>query len=44
MQHGDEDGYPQQKVKVKLAAYPFAEYGMLDGVVSSSSTRPNGIC
>lgn len=26
--------YPQQKVKVKLAAYPFAEYGMLDGEVS----------
>lgn len=26
--------YPQQKVKVKLAAYPFAEYGMLDGVVT----------
>jgi hemolysin D len=25
--------YPQQRVKVKLAAYPFAEYGMLDGVV-----------
>jgi hemolysin D len=25
--------YPQQKVKVKLASYPFAEYGMLDGVV-----------
>jgi len=26
--------YPQQKVKVKLASYPFAEYGMLDGEVS----------
>ena len=26
--------YPQQKVKVKLAAYPFAEYGMLDGEVT----------
>ena len=26
--------YPQQKVKVKLASYPFAEYGMLDGVVT----------
>lgn len=26
--------YPQQKVKVKLAAYPFAEYGMLEGVVT----------
>jgi hemolysin D len=26
--------YPQQKVKVKLASYPFAEYGMLDGEVT----------
>ncbi|MGA7749822.1 MAG: HlyD family efflux transporter periplasmic adaptor subunit, partial [Gallionella sp.] len=26
--------YSQQKVKVKLAAYPFAEYGMLEGVVT----------
>jgi len=26
--------YPQQKVKVKLSSYPFAEYGMLDGVVT----------
>jgi hemolysin D len=26
--------YPHQKVKVKLAAYPFAEYGMLDGEVT----------
>ena len=25
--------YPQQKVKVKLSAYPFEKYGMLDGVV-----------
>jgi hemolysin D len=25
--------YPKQKVKVKLAAYPFEEYGMLDGEV-----------
>lgn len=25
--------YPQQKVKVKLAPYPFEEYGMLDGEV-----------
>ena len=26
--------YPQQKVKVKLAPYPFEEYGMLDGEVT----------
>ena len=26
--------YPHQKVKVKLASYPFAEYGMLDGEVT----------
>lgn len=26
--------YPHQKVKVKLAAYPFAEYGMLEGEVT----------
>ena len=25
--------YPQQKVKVKIAAYPFQKYGMLDGEV-----------
>ena len=25
--------YPQQMVKVKLSAYPFEKYGMLDGVV-----------
>lgn len=25
--------YPQQKVKVKLAPYPFAKYGMLDGEI-----------
>jgi hemolysin D len=25
--------FPQQKVKVKLAPYPFQKYGMLDGVV-----------
>jgi HlyD family secretion protein len=25
--------YPKQKVKLKLAAYPFEEYGMLDGEV-----------
>ena len=25
--------YPKQRVKVKLAAYPFEEYGMLDGEV-----------
>ncbi|MCR4303997.1 MAG: HlyD family type I secretion periplasmic adaptor subunit [Gallionella sp.] len=38
--------YPHQKVKVKLAAYPFAEYGMLDGEVtriqadSDNDTQP----
>lgn len=26
--------YPHQKVKVKLAAYPFTEYGMLEGAVT----------
>lgn len=26
--------YPQQKVKIKVAPYPFEEYGMLDGVVT----------
>lgn len=26
--------YPDQQVKVKLASYPFAEYGMLDGTVT----------
>lgn len=26
--------YPHQRVKVKLAAYPFEEYGMLDGEVT----------
>ena len=26
--------FPQQKVKVKLAAYPFEQYGMLEGQVS----------
>jgi HlyD family secretion protein len=26
--------FPQQKVKVKLAAYPFEQYGMLEGTVS----------
>jgi HlyD family secretion protein len=26
--------YPQQKVKVKLAAYPFAKYGMMEGEIS----------
>lgn len=25
--------YPQQQVKIKLSAYPFEKYGMLDGVV-----------
>jgi HlyD family secretion protein len=40
--------YPRQKVKVKLAPYPFEEYGMLDGEVeriqadsdSDSQTQP----
>jgi HlyD family secretion protein len=27
--------FPQQKVKVKLAAYPFEQYGMLEGTVRS---------
>jgi hemolysin D len=26
--------YPQQKVMIKLAPYPFEEYGMLDGVIT----------
>lgn len=26
--------YPHQKVKIKVAPYPFAEYGMLDGEIS----------
>lgn len=26
--------FPQQKVKIKLAAYPFEQYGMLEGLVS----------
>ncbi|OIQ99410.1 hemolysin secretion protein D, chromosomal [mine drainage metagenome] len=41
--------YPQQRVKVKLAAYPFEEYGMLDGEVihigpdaSASDTQQQG--
>src|ERR1039457_2132577 len=25
--------YPRQKVKLKLAAYPFQQYGMLDGEI-----------
>lgn len=29
--------YPQQKVKIKLAAYPFQQYGMLDGEVVTVS-------
>jgi HlyD family secretion protein len=40
--------YPRQQVKVKLAPYPFEEYGMLDGEVeriqadsdSDSQTQP----
>jgi HlyD family secretion protein len=43
--------YPHQKVKIKLAAYPFQKYGMLDGEVlhigpdasdSGSSPTPSG--
>jgi len=30
--------YPQQKVKVKLAPYPFEKYGMLDGNVTRINT------
>ncbi|MEO8343703.1 MAG: HlyD family type I secretion periplasmic adaptor subunit [Gallionella sp.] len=33
--------YPHQKVKVKLAAYPFAEYGMLDGEVTRIQADSN---
>jgi hemolysin D len=38
--------YPQQKVKVKLAAYPFEKYGLLEGQVShigpdASEPQPN---
>jgi HlyD family secretion protein len=29
--------YPGQKVKVKLAAYPFQKYGMLEGAVAHLS-------
>lgn len=41
--------YPHQKVKVKVAPYPFAKYGMLDGEVmriqadsDSEQPQPNG--
>jgi hemolysin D len=36
MVRNDDVGFvfPQQKVKVKLAAYPFEQYGMLEGTVS----------
>lgn len=36
MVRNDDVGFvfPQQKVKVKLVAYPFEQYGMLDGQVS----------
>lgn len=36
MVRNDDVGFvfPQQKVKVKLVAYPFGKYGMLDGEVS----------
>ncbi len=37
--------YPHQKVKVKLAAYPFEQYGMLDGeviYVGADASETNG--
>lgn len=33
--------YPHQQVKVKLASYPFAEYGMLDGEVTRIQADSN---
>lgn len=54
MIRNDDVGFvhPNQKVKVKLAAYPFQKYGLLDGEVlqvwpdadegSANSTRPAG--
>ena len=33
--------YPHQKVKVKLAAYPFQKYGMLDGEVTTVGADAN---
>ena len=33
---------PEQKARVKLAAYPFQKYGMLDGVVRADQRRRAG--
>ena len=33
--------YPQQKVKVKLAAYPFVDYGMMEGEVARIQADSN---
>jgi HlyD family secretion protein len=33
--------YPQQKVKLKLAAYPFQKYGMLDGEILTIGADAN---
>ena len=33
--------YPHQKVKIKLAAYPFQQYGMLDGEILTLSADAN---
>ena len=33
--------YPHQKVKIKLAAYPFQQYGMLDGEIITLSADAN---
>lgn len=35
--------YPQQKVKVKLAAYPFEQYGMLEGEVVHMSADASDV-
>jgi hemolysin D len=50
MIHNDDVGFvhPHQKVKIKLAAYPFQKYGLLDGEVlqvwpdASEDTGANG--
>jgi HlyD family secretion protein len=33
--------YPKQKVKLKLAAYPFQKYGMLDGEILTIGADAN---
>ena len=33
--------YPQQKVKIKLAAYPFQQYGMIDGEILTVGADAN---